>query len=77
MNSKEIGATAYAAMWHFCGGKSLETGQAMATWQKLDPHIQDAWDAAGHAVLREHGTHETKQPKSETKQPKSETKTTQ
>jgi hypothetical protein len=46
------GKIAYEAYCTHTGWKSLISGQQLPPWDKLDPKIREAWEAAGQAIAR-------------------------
>ena len=49
------GQIAYEAYHKFADGKSLYSGKALPTWDRMDSNIRDAWEAAVLAVMEEMG----------------------
>lgn len=49
--SESFGQIAYEAYCNKTSGKSLVTGATLPEWDKLNEGIQEAWNAAGRAVL--------------------------
>ena len=48
---KEIGQYAYEAYCAHTDKKSLVTGDDLPKWDNLSTNIQDAWNAAGNAII--------------------------
>lgn len=49
--SKTLGQVNYEGYYEASGGKSLVSGQPLPLWDKQDPKIQSAWEAAAQAVI--------------------------
>ena len=47
----DFGQVGYDAYRDFTGGVSLVSGSPIPEWDQLPKNIQDAWRAAGEAVL--------------------------
>jgi hypothetical protein len=50
---KSYGQIGYEAYCAHTNGKSLITGSVLPTWDKLMPHIREAWEAAGAAIYQQ------------------------
>lgn len=48
--NKSYGQLGYEAYCQHTGNKSLITGSLLPVWDKLMPHIREAWDKAGDAI---------------------------
>lgn len=49
--TKSLGQCNYEGYFEACGGLSLISGHLLPPWDKQDPKIQAAWEAAAQAVI--------------------------
>lgn len=58
LSTRSFGQVAYEAYFDHCDGRSLVSGAALPGWDAHSEEIQQAWEAAGQAVVERYAMRE-------------------